>query len=307
MRYCLIIIILFLTVPSFCQVDDSVVQDFFNKRAITPKLEILPENIQLISQDVGIWAPEDLKALLQDSIVNRGDIGLVANEKKKVLEETLDKRDFDFIDEQVRSMKKSAKWTTEVHKSKTLITLDSYEKGKMWIYTVPIFNKTLDYCIIKISYYCGNLCAFSSIYSFKKSENKLWEIDKKLYSYLPFSDYQLLPKEVLDKDKIEVLFCNSNIDSLYIGKQVEIIDQKQVYDYLCRTSNEETDWPSNEIKRNSGVCSNDWNGLENGRTATIVWRFNNFKSQTGDNVYLMKLDGYYAPIGCSGIQLLSDE
>lgn len=296
-----------LTNPSFSQVDDLVLQDFFNNREMTSKLEVSTENVQFISEDIGVWAPQDLKVLFQDSIINRGDIGLEENEKRKHLEENLGQKDFDFVDEQLRAIINSSKWTSEIHNSKSLITLESYEKGKMWIYTVPLFNKNFDFCIIKISYYCGSMCAFSSIYSFNKTEDEIWKIDKNLYSYIPSSDYQLLPKEVLNKGKIEIPFCNSDNDSLYVGKQVKIIDKKQMYDYLCQSSNKETDWPNIEIKRNSGVCSNDWNGPENGIAAKIVWRFKNFKSSSGDNVYLIKLDNYYVPIGCSGIQIISDE
>lgn len=307
MRLILIIILSILTNPSFSQVDKLVLQDFFNKREITSKLEVSTENVQIISEDIGVWSPQDLKVLFQDSIINRGDIGLEENEKRKHLEENFEQKDFDFIEEQLNDIRNPNKWASEIHNSKSLITLESYDKGKMWIYTVPLFNKNLDFCIIKISYYCGNMCAFSSVYSFNKTEDEIWKVDKNLYSYIPSIDNLLLPKEVLNIGEIEIPFCNSEIDSFYIGKQVKIIDKKQVYDYLCQSSNKETDWPNIEIKRNSGVCSNNWDGLENGSTAKIVWRFKNFKSSSGYNVYLIKLDNYYVAIGCSGIQIISDE
>jgi hypothetical protein len=303
MRYFLIITILILTNPSFSQVDDSVLEYFFSNRKITPKLETDKSNIGLVSQHIGIWAPQDIKALFQDSIVNRGDIDSESNKRRKYLEENLSKKDFDYIDEQVLDKGNSVKWTAEIHKDAYLISLESYKSGKLWIYTIPLFNKRLDFCIIKISYYCGDKCSFSSIYSYKKDVNNIWQVDKMIYSYMPWSDYQLLPKEVLKRGVIEMPICSSKSDSLFIGKQVKILDKKQVFDYLCQSSSKETDWPSNEIKRNSGVCSDKWNGLENGSLATIVWRFKKFKSSSGDNVFLIKIDDHYVPMGCSGIQL----
>jgi hypothetical protein len=302
MRYFLIITILILTNPSFSQVDDSVLEGFFSKREITQKHEIDKPNVALVSQHIGIWAPQDVTVLFQDSIVNRGDIGKEPNKKRKYLEENLSKIDFNFIDKQILDIGNSDKWTAEIHKDVSLINFESYESGKLWIYTIPLFNKQLDFCIVKISYYCGNKCAFSSIYSYRKNVDELWQVDKMIYSYMPWSDYQLFPKEVVKQGVIEMPICSSKSDSLYIGKQVKILDKRQVYDYLCQSSSKDTDWPNNKIKRNSGVCSDKWNGLENGSLATIVWRFEKFKSSSGDNVFLIKIDDHYVPIGCSGME-----
>jgi len=166
---------------------------FFDKREITPKHETDKLNIRFVSQHIGIWAPQDLKVLFQDSIVNRGDIGLELNGKRKYLEENLDQKDFDYIDEQIRNSANSDKWTKEFHKDVSLINLESYKSGKMWIYTKPLFNQQLDFCILKISYYCGNQCAFSCIYSYKKDEKDFWKVDRMIYSYLPWKKEQLLP------------------------------------------------------------------------------------------------------------------
>lgn len=284
--------------------DNSLLESFFSNREITPKYEVSSESVLFVSQDVGVWAPQDLKVLFQDSIVNRGDIGPEPNEKRKYLEDNLDKKDFDYIDEQILAFNKFEKWTTEVHKNASLISLESYESGRMWIYSKPLFNQKLDFCIIKISYYCGDKCAFSCIYSYKKSKNNIWKIDEMIYSYLPWSDYQIFPKEVLETSIETSTICNSETDSLYLGKHVKIVNKMQVYDYLCRSSTGDIDWPSDEIKNNSGVCSENWKGLENRSPATIIWRFKTFKTSSGDNVFLIKIDDHFVPIACTGLELI---
>lgn len=307
MKHLLFILILFLTKPTFSQVDNSLLEHFFKNREITPNYEGSTESVRLVSKDVGIWAPQDLKVLFQDSIVNRGDIGLEPNEKKKYLQKILNQNDFDYIDKQLIDIANYDKWTTDVHKNVSLIYLDSFTSGKMWIYTKPLFNKKFDFSIIKISYYCGNHCSFSCIYSYKKDENNYWKIDKMIYSYLPWSDYQILPKEVLEKDIVKSLICHSQTDSLLIGNRVKVVNNKQVYDYLCRSSTKEIDWPNSEVKNKSGVCSDSWKGLDNGSIATIIWRFKNFKTNSGDNVFLIKIDNYYIPIACSGLELIVND
>jgi len=288
-------------------VTDYIKKDFFHKREITSKLEISRNNVQFVLQDIGVWAPQDFKTIFQDSIVNRGDIGLELNTKKKYLEENLTQLDFDYINEQIVDLAKSNKWTSEIHKDVTLIGLESYDTGNMWIYSTPLFNLEFNFCLLKISYYCGNFCAFSTIYAYKKDKNDSWLIDKMIYSYLPTSNYQLLPKSVLEKDIKQNGICNSKNDSLYIGKQVQVIDKKQMYDYLCQSSDKHIDWPSVKIKNNSGICSKKWDGLKNGNTATIIWRFEKFKSSSGNNIYLIKIEDSFVPIGCSGLELKRNE
>jgi len=167
MKYIILMMILIFTQSSFSQVakiEDSLLKEFFDKREITPKHEADQMNIQIVSQDIGIWAPQDLKVLFQDSIINKGD----------------------------SDTNRSKEWTSRILKNKSFINIDSYESGKIWIYTNPLFNRQFNFCVIKISYYCGKLCAFSCIYSYIKDENKLWKIDKMIYSYLPWNDEQLL-------------------------------------------------------------------------------------------------------------------
>jgi hypothetical protein len=304
MRLIILILILSVTKLTFSQVDNSLLESFFSNREITPKYEVSSESVLFVSMDVGVWAPQDLKVLFHDSIINRGDIGPEPNEKRKYLEDNLDKKDFDYIDEQILAFSKFEKWTAEVQKNVSLINLESYESGRMWIYSKPLFNQKLDFCIIKISYYCGDKCAFSCIYSYKKNRNNIWKIDEMIYSYLPWSNYQILSKEILEKDIVKNMICTSKTDSIFVGKKVKIVNGKEVYDYLCSSSTKGIDWPSSEIKNNSGVCSEKWEGVKNGGTATIIWKFENFKTSSGDNVFIIKIDDLYVPIACSGLELI---
>jgi hypothetical protein len=100
----------------------------------------------------------------------------------------------------------------------------------------------------------------------------------------------------------EINFRESDYDSIYLGRLVKVF-YPAIYDYLCKSTNDSIDWPSEEIRRNSGVCYKNWQELLAGSRGKIVWKFKHFKSSGDETVFLIKFDKFYVPINGSALTM----
>jgi len=126
---------------------------------------------------------------------------------------------------------------------------------------------------------------------------------KKLEKYEKKFSKKIL-KEIGTKEINEINFQDSDYDSIYIGKTAKMFSAGDIYPYLYKYKIDSIDWPSEQIRKRSEVCYENWNEIEDGTIGKIIWRFNNFKSSTNRTVFLLQIDDYYMPIAGSGLTLI---
>jgi|GEM_PF-956463 len=118
-------------------------------------------------------------------------------------------------------------------------------------------------------------------------------------SCLLFLAHLSVKSQVLIDYKISVkpdyCFKNTATAKDLIGKQVKIWHEGGIYSTLNEVKN--TKWPSEDMKKRGG--ENGWGAFKPkaGDTGTIVHIFPN-KGNANNNIYLLKVKDYYAPVGC---------
>ena len=157
-------------------------------------------------------------------------------------------------------------------------TLTSKDKAQFYFVTVDNYPAYRMYTLSKYGY--GN--------KLKKYEQK---VAKKV------------SKKIGKKGMKEINFQTSVYDSVYIGKSVKVFSAGDIYDYLCESSDNSIDWPSNEIKQRTGVCYEQWKDLKDGAFGKIVWKFNRFNVNSNEPVFLIQFDEFYIPIRGNGLTL----
>jgi hypothetical protein len=185
-------------------------------------------------------------------------------------------------------------------------------KGFRLIFLLAFTNMSFELTAQEISYYDQNWNLttvskanyyFVTIENYPKYRmNTLVKYRKKIEKHEKRISNKIL-REIGTKELKEINFQASEYDSIYLGRLVKVFSAGEIYDYLCKTSNDSIDWPSNMIKEKTGVCNKKFIELKEGAIGIIVWEFHHFKSSHNKTVFLLQIDDYYIPIDGSALTL----
>ncbi|PTX14354.1 hypothetical protein C8N40_11118 [Pontibacter mucosus] len=176
----LVLILLFVNIPAFSQtynalVPDSVITKFMqdvltNKEPYQSAFNKLPKKVfyKPISLKTASWDLRELPSETEFEI-----------KFDKLLEKVeLTKEDVAFLKAQVNGFNDTI-WNLAIPR----ISLKKKHKKNYFVYSVPIFTKDFKKAVFWRYMYCGSLCAYSELHTYKLYKGK-WVIDEYIAGWI---------------------------------------------------------------------------------------------------------------------------